>query len=182
MRVAARYAALLATLVLFGRGTAWADPLQIEIGRVGEVTAEEVGPPQPPLPGNIAGIDAVRDPKFTHLGTDIQGTFCKQFGLEFQAANLPPGQSAVVQVTLDHPLWHRPDGVSGTREVNLNTVTSDRWSYTGYTLEEDWSLVPGPWTFTISEGPRVLATVTFNVSVAQSGQHITEGACDAPSV
>ncbi len=177
-----RVAVLLAALLLLGRGTAWADPLQLEIGRVGEVMAEQVGPAQPPRPGNIAGIDAVQNPRFTRLGTDIQGTFCKQFGLEFRAANLPPGQTALVQVTLDHPLWKREDGVSGTREVNFNTVTSDRWSYTGYTLEEDWSLVPGPWTFTISQGPLVLATVTFNVSVAQAGQHIAPGACDAPSV
>ncbi len=177
-----RFLTILAAFLLLGGSAAWADPLALELGRVGEVMAQEVGPPEPPRPGNIAGIDAVRDPRFVHLGTDIQGAFCKQFGLEFRAANLAPGETALVQVTLDHPLWTRPDGASGTREVNFNTVTADRWSYTGYTLEEDWSLVPGPWTFTISQGPRVLSKVTFNVSVAQPGQHITQGACDAPSV
>lgn len=176
-----KFTAAIAILLL-GCGIAHADPLALVIGRVGEVTAEEVGPAQPPRPGNIAGIDSVRDPRFTHLGTSVQGAFCKQFGLEFKAANLAPGETALVQVTLDHPLWTRPDGVSGTREVNFNNVSADRWSYTGYTLEEDWSLVPGPWTFTISQGPRVLATVTFDVTVAQTGQHMTQENCDAPSV
>ena len=176
-----RFAALLA-VALLGCGRAHADPLSLQIGRVGEVSAEAVGPPQPPRPGNIAGIDSVRDPRFTHLGTEVEGAFCKQFGLEFKAANLAPGDTALVQVILDHPLWTRPDGVSGTREVNYNTVSADRWSYTGYTLEEDWSLVPGPWTFTISQGPRVLASVTFDVTVAQTGQHMTPEGCDAPSV
>ena len=83
-----KFAVPLAAVLLLSCRTAYAEPLSLQIGRVGEVTAEEVGPPQPPRPGNVAGIDSVQNPRFTHLGTSIQGMFCKQFGLEFKAANL----------------------------------------------------------------------------------------------
>jgi hypothetical protein len=173
--------AALALLAAVAAQPAVAQALVVEIGRAGEVTAVEAGDPQPPRPGNIAGSNSVLDPRFTHLGPDVQGVFCKQFGFEFRAKNLAPSSQAIVQVTLDHPLWTRPDGVSGTREVNLSVLTGNEWSYVGYTLEENWSLVPGPWVFTISQGPRVLATATFNVSVENPNQHMPSEGCNPPT-
>ena len=127
----------------------------MRIGRIGQVSAPEAGPAQPPRPGNVAGTTPVLDPKFVTLGTQIEGAPCRQFGFEFRAVNLPPGVTETVVVQLAHPLWTRPDGQTGTTETNVSSVASDRWSYVGYTLEEEWSLVPGPWTFTVSQGPRV---------------------------
>ena len=176
-----KFAAAISVLVL-GCSAAHADPLAVEIGRVGEVVSEAVGAPRPPRPGNVAPRSAWRNVRFTHLGTDIEGAFCKKFAVEFRAANLAEGETALVQVTLDHPLWVRPDGVSGTREVDYATLSGQHWNHTGYSLEEDWSLVPGPWTYTISQGGRVLASVTFDVTVAHPGQHMAAGACDPPSV
>jgi hypothetical protein len=170
-------------LALFGlvvAAPAHADQLVLQIGRVGEVMAQEEGPPQPPLPGNMAGMNSVSDPRYVHLGTDISGAFCKQFGIEFRAANLAPGATALVQVRLDHPLWTSANGQTSTTELNLGAVTGDHWSYAGYSLEEDWSLVPGTWTFTISQGPRVLATVSFNLSV-EPGQRMPADGCGAPT-
>lgn len=171
--------ALLAAL-LAGAPAAWADPLTVRIGRVGEVVAPEAGPPEPPHPGNVAGTTPVQDPRFLRLGTEIEGTPCRQFGLEFRAVNLPPGVTMPVMVQLTHPLWTRPDGQSGTTETNTSFVSSDRWTYVGYTLEEPWSLIPGPWTFTVSQGPRVLATTSFNVAV-EPGQTVPKDGCDAPT-
>ena len=172
--------ALAAFLLTCAPVSAFADQLIVRIGRVGEVMAPEAGPSEPPRPGNVAGTTPVLDPKFLQLGTDVDGTPCRQFGLEFRAMNLPPGVSVPVMVQLSHPLWTRPDGQSGTTETNISTVTADRWTYVGYTLEEAWSLVPGTWTFTISQGPRVLATTSFNVSV-EPGQSVPVDGCYAPT-
>lgn len=172
----------VAAILVLGSSVAHADPLAVQIGRVGEVSAETVGLPRPPRPGNVAASTPWRNVHFTHLGTDIAGAFCKQFAVEFRAANLAQGETALVQVTLDHPLWTRPDGVSGTREMDYATLSGDQWNDTGYSLTEDWSLTPGPWTFTISQGARVLASVTFQVTVDHAGQHMTAGMCNPPSV
>ena len=157
-----------------------AQQLVVRIGRVGEVVAPEAGPSEPPRPGNVAGTTPVLDPKFLQLGTAIEGVPCRQFGLEFRALNLPAGATVPVLIQLTHPLWTRPDGQTGTTETNLSSVSADRWTYIGYTLEEDWSLVPGPWTFTISQGPRVLATTTFTVAV-EPNQKIPAEGCSAPT-
>ena len=173
--------AVIAAAVLAGApGAAFADQLVVRIGRIGEVMAAEAGPSEPPRPGNVAGTTPVQDPRFLQLGTEIEGTPCRQFGLEFRAVNLPPGVSVPVVVQLSHPLWTRPDGKSGTMETNISDVTADRWTYVGYTLEEQWSMVPGTWTFTISQGPRVLATANFNVSV-EPGQTVPAEGCSAPT-
>ena len=159
---------------------ALADQLVVRIGRIGEVVAPEAGPAEPPRPGNVAGTTPVGDPKFLQLGPEIEGTPCRQFGMEFRAVNLPPGATSQVLVQLTHPLWTRPDGQTGTTETNVSSVSSDRWTYVGYTLEESWSLVPGRWTFTISQGPRVLVTTQFNVTV-EPGQTMPADGCSAPT-
>ena len=159
---------------------AFADPLVVRIGRVGEVVAADAGPSEPPRPGNVAGTTPVMDPKFLQLGTEVDGTPCRQFGLEFRAVNLPPGVTSQVLVQLSHPVWTRPDGQTGTTETNLSSVSSDRWTYVGYTLEEEWSMVPGNWTFTISQGPRVLATTEFHVTI-EPGQTIPADGCAVPT-
>jgi hypothetical protein len=159
---------------------AGATPLVLQIGRIGEVQAEETSGPKPPLPGNMAGMSEVDSPRYMRLGPDITGTYCKQFGLEFRAANLPPGVTAPVMVQLQHPQWTGPNGQTSTTELNPGMVSGDHWSYAGYTLEEDWSLVPGTWTFTITQGPRILATTSFNVSV-EPGQHMPATGCSTPT-
>ena len=157
---------------------AFADPLTLDLGRLGQVVAQEAGPPEPPRPGNVVGSTPVLQPRFTHLGPDINGVFCEQFGLEFRAANLPPGIVQPVTVTLQHPLWTLPDGRTSTAETNSSFVSPDRWTYTGYTLEESWSLVRGTWTFVISQGARVLASASFNVTV-HTGQQPPKDGCAA---
>jgi hypothetical protein len=161
-------------------GQAHANPIAVAIGRLGEVSAAEAGPTIPPRPGNVVGSTPVHDPRFMTQGADIEGAFCKQFGFEFRATNLPSPLSLPVEVELDHPVWNLPDGRTSTRETNDSAIASDHWSYTGYTLEEPWSLVPGPWTFTIVAGGTVLATVTFNVNV-EPGQSIPVEGCEAPT-
>ncbi len=165
-------------LVVSPAVSAKADSLRLTIGRLGQVVAQEAGPSEPPRPGNVVGSTPVLEPHFTHLGSDIEGVYCEQFGLEFRAANLPPGIVQPVTVTLQHPLWTLPDGRTSTVETNVSFVSPDRWTYTGYTLEESWSLVPGTWTFVVSQGAQVLATASFNMTV-DAGQTLPTDGCTA---
>ena len=109
------------------------------------------------------------------MGSDVDAKFCLLFGFQFRAPNLPPSMAFPVTVQLDHPLWTRPDGRTGTREVYPNVLTSD-WSYAGYELDESWTLVPGTWRFTIFVGHAVLATQTFELSV-EPGQTLGADGC-----
>ena len=170
---------LLAGSLLAGL-PARADPLVLQVGRLGEVVAQEAGPAEPPRRGNVVGSTPVRAPRFVHLGSDVTGVYCRQFGLEFRAANLPPGDVAPVTIQLQHPLWTLPDGRTSTSETNVGGVDAGHWSYTGYTLEEPWALVAGRWTFTISQGPRVLAEASFDVTV-EPGQNAPNDGCDVPT-
>ncbi len=169
-----------AALACLAASPALAEQLVLQVGRIGEVAAQEAGPREPPRPGNLAGSAAVHDPRFLKLGSDIDGTFCRQFGMEFKAANLPLGEVAPVLIQLEHPLWTLPNGQSGTTETNVSTASADHWSYTGYTLEEPWSLVSGTWTFTVIQGPRILAKASFNVTV-EPDQHLPSAGCDTPT-
>ena len=83
--------ALAAFLLTCAPVSAFADQLIVRIGRVGEVMAPEAGPSEPPRPGNVAGTTPVLDPKFLQLGTDVDGTPCRQFGLEFSRDELATG-------------------------------------------------------------------------------------------
>ncbi len=173
-------AAATTLVLLLAAGPCAARPFAVTIGRMGEVSAQDAGPTVPPRPGNVVGSTPVHDPRFMTQGPDVEGAFCKQFGFEFRAADLPAPLAVPVEVRLDHPVWTLPDGRTSTRESNENAISADRWSYSGYTLEEPWSLVPGAWTFTVVSGETVLASVTFNVTV-EPGQQMPAAGCDVPT-
>ncbi len=158
---------------------AWAEPLQIEIANAGETFTQEVGAPKL-MPGNLAEVTAVTSPVLMHAGTRIEGKYCHQFGFSLRATNLPANQTAVFDVHVRHPLWTLPDGRSGTDETWTTSIEGNRWGYIGYSLTEPWSLQPGTWTFTLSQGLRILATQSFQLDVAP-GQAMPSDGC-APSI
>ena len=171
-------AAVPVLAALLAAGPAAAQVLDVEIGRVGVVEPTETDVPEtPPADGNLVGSSPQRPARFTKLGSAIDARFCMLFGFEFRAPNMPAPLEFPVVVQLDHPLWTRPDGRSGTQERFHNLLTSE-WSYTGYHLEESWTLVPGTWRFTVLTGDKVLATQSFELSVAP-GQSLPTN-CGAP--
>ena len=54
-----------------------------------------------------------------------------------------------------------------------------QWSYTGYGLEESWTLTPGTWRFTVLYEGKTLATQSFELQVDPGQPFPTEG-CAAP--
>ncbi len=183
MTIAHRRSGFLVALALAGSLLAArpvrADPLQIEIANAGETFTREVGAPKL-MPGNLAEVTAVTSPVLMHAGTQIEGKYCHQFGFSLRATNLPPNQTAIFDVHVRHPRWTLPDGRSGTDETWTTSIEGNRWGYIGYSLTEEWSLQPGTWIFTLSQGLRVLATQSFELNVAP-GQTMPSDGC-APSI
>ena len=170
--------ARLAVAALLAAGPLQAQVLAVEIGRVGaiEPTAADA-PSSPPTGDNLVGSSPHSPKQFTHPGSGIAARFCTMFGFEFRAPNLPAPLAMPVTVQLEHPLWKRPDGRSGTRERYPNMLRQ-KWSYTGYSLEESWTLVPGTWRFSILLGETVLASQSFELKV-EPGQ-VLPASCAAP--
>jgi hypothetical protein len=153
-----------------------AQVLAVEIGRAGTIEPSDPDPvAQPPSGGNLVGSSAQSPKRYIHLGSDVDAKFCSLFGFEFRAPNLPSPLEVPVTVVLDHPLWVRPDGKSGTQERYPN-ILRGTWSYSGYHLEESWTMVPGTWRFTVMLGASVLATQEFELTVAP-GQKFPEMGC-----
>ncbi len=171
--------AAIAIAAAFVSGAARAQVLAVEIGKAGEIEAADPDPPtQPPAGNNLVGSSPQSPKRYIHIGSDINAKFCALFGFEFRAPNLPPPLEVPVTIVLDHPLWNRPDGRSGTEERYTNMLRGTS-SYSGYHLEESWTLVPGTWKFTIMLGNSVLATQSFELTVAP-GQKFPEAGCGAP--
>ena len=91
---------------------------------------------------HLVGSSPQSPKRYIHLGGDITAKFCTLFGFQFRAPNCAPLEVPVT-IVLDHPLWTRPDGRTGT-QVRYTNVLRNSWSYSGYHLEESWTLVPGP--------------------------------------
>ena len=109
------------------------------------------------------------------MGRDVDAKFCMLFGFEFRAPNLPAPLEVPVTIVLDHPLWHRPDGKTGTQERYPN-ILRNTWSYSGYHLEESWTMEPGTWRFSVMMGDSVLASQEFELTV-DPGQKFPQQGC-----
>jgi hypothetical protein len=174
-------AAAVATFLLATSTPAWSqEVLAVEIGSVGVVqkTGPD-GPELPPEPGNLVGSSYQKGDDFTHLGSDVDAHFCLSFGFRVRMPNLPPPLTMRTTIEIEHPLWTRPDGLKGTRE-RFPSVLSSQWGYTGYSLDESWTMVPGTWRFTVYLDDRVLARQSFELTV-EPGQVFPAGGCGAPT-
>jgi hypothetical protein len=173
MRAAVAWLALAAAFVA---GPVRAQVLAVEIGRAGEIEPVDPDPPAAPATGNNLVGSSLQSPKrYIHLGGDVDAKYCTLFGFEFRAPNLPPPLEVPVTIVLDHPLWTRPDGRTGTQERYTNMLRGT-WSYSGYHLEESWTLVPGTWRFTVMLGNSVLAAQSFELTVPP-GQAFPQTGC-----
>ncbi len=171
----------LALAAAFAALPARAQVLAVEIGRAGTIEPSDPDPVAvPPTGGNLVGSSAQSPKRYIHLGRDVDAKFCSLFGFEFRAPNLPAPLEVPVTVVLDHPLWNRPDGKSGTQERYPN-VLRGTWSYSGYHLEESWTMVPGIWRFTIMLGDSVLASQEFDLTVAPGQTFPAMGCAPATS-
>ena len=171
-------AALAGLMVMLAAAPVRAQVLAVEIGQAGVIEPSDPDPPAaPPAGDNLVGSSPQSPKRYIHLGSDVDARFCTLFGFEFRAPNLPAALEVPVTIVLDHPLWTRPDGRTGTQERYSNTLRNT-WSYSGYHLEESWTLTPGTWVFTVMLGDAVLARQSFELTVPP-GQVFPAAGCAA---
>jgi hypothetical protein len=88
------------------------------------------------------------------------------FGFKFHVTGWPTGQTVEFRkvALFPAPGLKSPTSAEPMRkdEVKL-TETIGETSYTGYTFDDPWELVPGEWTFQLWSGNRELAEKTFTV-------------------
>ena len=161
-------------------GHARAATLQLEVAGAGEVFTQDVGDAKL-LPGNLAGVTGVTSPVMIHPGHRIDGAYCHGFGFSFRALNLAPGDHVPITIQVTHPKWTLPDGRTGTEESWVSVLDSGRWGYVGYSFTEPWSLEPGTWVFSVSEGSRLLTQQSFEVDVAPGQAMPLQGCVSAVS-
>ena len=153
----------------------------LRITGFGLVGATEVGErDQDTIVGNepVRTVDDVRLLKSTD---HILARLCRRFGVTFVADNLAPGELSGITVRSDHPGVLHPDGVLSTGITYPSAVEGGRPSYVGFTFDQEWELVPGPWTFTISYEGKVLISQKFDVSIPADGGLPMPGACRVPT-
>lgn len=134
------------------------------------------------------GISADAVGSICHVATTeaIPAAQGVHFGFRFRIDGPPAGEPVVVRKVVRFPRAVIPPLGAGPIEAfdSTGTVASGAVSYTGYGLDYDWEIVPGPWTFEIFSGGRQLAKVTFMVTkgiAAPAGQPDGDDCTPLPS-
>jgi hypothetical protein len=99
-------------------------------------------------------------PVFAQSSDKICAKLGSQFGLSYR---LNERRTAIVQISIDHPPIHLPDGRITTHEQYDFTANVE--NVAGFRFHHDYELVSGTWTFAIADHDRVLAQKSFNVTV-----------------
>jgi hypothetical protein len=89
------------------------------------------------------------------------------FGIRFTVRGLPAGATVRLRKVVSYPLMRRPDGSTSTGyETAIELPAGRDGSLTateGYSLDDDFELLPGPWTIEIWLGDRRLVGKTFSL-------------------
>lgn len=117
------------------------------------------------LPG---GFENYTPNAFVSRKTDtIPAARGKGFGFRFTVRGLPAGTTVRLRKVVSHPTMRRPDGSTSTGyETALELPVGHDGSVTateGYSLDDDFELLPGPWRIEIWLGDRKLVGKTFNL-------------------
>jgi hypothetical protein len=152
----------------------------LRITGFGVIAATEVGDrDQATIMGNepVRTVDDVRLLKRTDR---IRARLCLRFGVLFEAESLAAGERVEVMIRSTHPGLLSPDGTQSTGITYPSAVEGGRPGYVGYTFDQAWELVSGPWTFAVMYQGRVLVEQRFDVVIPSDGGRPLPGACNVP--
>lgn len=107
----------------------------------------------------------VEDPHIVSRTSRIEARLCHRFGFMFTLENPGPDGTLDVTVTSMHPPITHPNGRVSTGVTYPMSVSSEKPGLVGFSFDDPWELVAGPWTFTVRAGSRVLAEQRFDVTV-----------------
>lgn len=122
---------------------------------------------QSPAAGTPTGeVTAVSAARLVEATATIPARTGLEFGFRFIVVGAPHGAAVPLEmVTLyPEPGLREPGGAEPVRRSAVpRTKTIGETEYTGYGFENAWEAVPGPWTFQIWHGDRMLAEERFTV-------------------
>ena len=134
-------------------------PENVVVTNFGEYTATERDTSA--APGTASGtLHELLKPVFAQSSDKICAKPGARFGVGYR---LNERRTAIVQISIDHPPMHLPDGRTTTHEQYDYAASIE--NVAGFRFDHDYELVPGTWTFAISDHDRVLARKSFNVTV-----------------
>ena len=100
------------------------------------------------------------------------------FGFKFRTPDPAPPPPMKMVMQMGHPPVTHPDG-RDIREIFTNVIKHD-WSWHGYSLDKNWTCVPGTRRFTVKRGDLRLTTRTLDLKVAL-GQTPNLAECPPPT-
>jgi hypothetical protein len=109
-------------------------------------------------------IDEVSDLVLVQQTTTVPAKIGTSFAVRYRKVG---GASVKLRIVLHYPLPGLRKPATGNTRLLDEYYEQYRMgkadNYTGYTLENDWELVPGTWTFEIWQDDRKLAEQSFSV-------------------
>jgi hypothetical protein len=121
-------------------------------------------------PKTITGqMHGVADAVLLERTTEIPAARGTSFGVRIKLVGTPDGVVVPCVAKCLHPTYTDPaSGRTSDTEEWTNAVPIGRATYIGYTLDEDWELMPGRWTLQVSAGPDVRVEQTFTLVPANA--------------
>ena len=147
-------------------------PEALEAAPVGQITRFGIYVPQGSgkrilQPGSSTGYITEGGQTFQSAGTNVTLAKGISFGFDFQISGAPTNEPIRLRHVISHPTMHTPDGKTLQKQEFVRDVMGNSGVISGtlwYTLREDYELLPGEWTLSVMNGPRVLAEKRFMVA------------------
>ena len=98
--------------------------------------------------------------------TNIPARLCITFGLEYRIAGAPSGAEVPIKMVTRFPkqgLYNPDTKQTAYRDETLVNRTIGKAHFRSYTLENEWELVPGVWTFELWYQGRKLVEQSFSL-------------------
>jgi hypothetical protein len=156
-----RWLALLAALLALAQ-PAIAGELRVTVLEYGLYTAEVVEHRREP-----DGVMTDLLDRLCHVATTTVVPLRGQlhFGFRFRVDGLETGTPVNLTIAVTFPDATHPPVESGPvkRHLRQSREVVGALSFTGYSFDEDWEFVTGPWTIEVMQGERSLAAVKFTV-------------------
>lgn len=141
----------------------------ITISNVGAYTARTTSSPARPgqqTPTGTIGTDV--NWHFVSDSTDVTGKAGVQFGIEFRLDGTPVDGGVTLHLALKFPAQGVRNPNTGevlhSAKIAFSNVKIGARCLLGYGFDNEWEIVPGPWTEQIWYQDRLLAERTFTVS------------------
>ena len=172
--IASRWLALVLVLLA---GTAEArDEVGVEILQYGIFRADIVG-----KQGKVGGISHNVVDNICHLATtqEVPLKIGLHFGVRYKVTGPVAGQRVLLKKVLRYPaIMNPPPPARPASQVSdFVELPVGATSYTDYTLEQPWELVPGTWSFQFFDRDRKMAELSFTVSDGATPSESADPAC-----